>query len=88
MVLALGRGAPRALGFEKSVGLDHRNSTGLRETETPLLEGTHTHKLSCVPGPREKAVISQEPQSDLSTGLGGSPGETGASSSSLWGQGH
>ena len=50
--------------------------------------GGHTHKLSCVPGPREKAVISQEPQSDLSSGLGGSPGETGGSSGPLWGQGH
>lgn len=37
--LALGGGAPRA-------GLEHRSSTGGRETETPLWEGTH--KVSCL----------------------------------------
>ena len=39
------------------------------------MEGTL--KVLCVPGPREKAVTSQEPGEDLRAGLGGSPGEAG-----------
>lgn len=37
-----------------------------------------THKISHAPGPRAKAIISQEPGPDLLAGLGGSPGEVGA----------
>ena len=36
----------------KLVGFDCRTLTGLGETETPLLEGTH--KVVCTSGPREK----------------------------------
>ena len=36
----------------KSRGFDCRTSTGLGETETPLLEGTN--KTLCMPGPRRK----------------------------------
>ena len=66
--------------------LDCRNSTGLGEIETPFLEGTR--KVSCTPGPREKADTSQEPGPDLPAGLGGSPGEAEGGCGSLWGQGH
>ena len=48
--------APRESGFEGQQGLitgTHRNFTGLRETETPLLEGTH--RISCLPGPGAKS---------------------------------
>ena len=40
----------------KAKGLDRRNSTRLGETERPPLGGTR--KVSCTPGPREKAVTS------------------------------
>ena len=33
----------------------HRSSTGLEETETPLLEGAH--RLSCALGPRANQVL-------------------------------
>ena len=36
----------------RSVGFDCRNSTGLGETETSVLESTH--RVSCAPGPRGK----------------------------------
>lgn len=35
------------------MGFDHKNSTGLKETEAPLLEGAC--KVSCIPGCREKS---------------------------------
>ena len=35
-------------------GSDHRNSAGLGEIETPLLEGTH--KILCAPGHRRKST--------------------------------
>lgn len=37
----------------RSVGFDHRNSTGLKKTEAPLLEGAY--KVSCILGCREKS---------------------------------
>ena len=50
---ALGGGAPGAFGFEGQQDLILVfNRTG---GNTLLLEGTH--KDSCIPGPREKAVI-------------------------------
>ena len=62
--------------------LDCRSSTGLGETETPLLEGTY--KFSCAPGPRAKAVTSQHLGPDLPAGLGGSSGEGGGTGVWLW----
>ena len=35
------------------MGIECRTSTGLGETETPLLEGTH--KVACPSGPRGKS---------------------------------
>ena len=39
------------------------------------MEGAH--KVLHAPGPRAKVVTSYEPGPDLSSGLGGSPGEAG-----------
>ena len=36
-----GRRNPQKIWFWSSSGFDHRNSTGLGEIETPLLEGAH-----------------------------------------------
>ena len=47
-----GRRNPQRIRLWKLVGFDCRTSTGLGETETALLEGTH--KVLCVPGPRGK----------------------------------
>ena len=44
--------------------------------------GSHVH---WVPG---KAVTPQEPEPDVTTGLGRTPGEAGVGCGSLWGQGH
>ena len=46
-------GVPRASGFEGQWGSDHRNSTGMGETETPLLDVAH--KVLCTPGRRGKS---------------------------------
>ena len=50
----LGRRRPQSIWLWRPVGLDHRSFTGLGETETPFLEDTH--KVSCAPEPRAKAV--------------------------------
>ena len=59
------------------MGVYYRTSTGLGETETPLLEGggrTHTNSgLHQDPGRR--AVTPQETGSDLPASVGGSPVE-------------
>ena len=47
-----GRRSPQRIWLWRPAGFDHRNSTQLGETETPLLEGAH--KVSCAPGPRGK----------------------------------
>ena len=52
------RRSPLGVWLWRPVGLDHRKSTGLGETETPLLEGIHFS--SCILQPREKAVTSQK----------------------------
>ena len=57
------------------MGFDCRTSTGLGETETPLLEGTH--KIVCASGPGEGAVTSGETEADLPASVGGSPAEPG-----------
>ena len=57
------------------------------ETETPLLEGTHTKQ--CVHrDPGEGAVTPGETEPDLSASAGGSPAEVGGGCGSPWGQGH
>ena len=48
----MGGGAAGAFDIEGKRGLSTGNSTGLGETETPLLE--KTHKVSWLPGPRAK----------------------------------
>ena len=55
------------------MGLNCNNSTKLRETETLLLDSTYS--WPCALGPREKAVTSEEPWSDLLADLEGSSGE-------------
>ena len=57
------------------MGFDCRTLTGLGETETRLLEGTH--KVVCTSGPREGAVIPWETEPDLPASVGGYPGEVG-----------
>jgi len=52
-----------------------KSSTGLGETETPLLEGAH--RLSCALGPRAKQALKKNlGQNDLAN-HGGSPGKGG-----------
>ena len=64
------------------MGIDCRTSTGLGETETPLLE-------ECVHrDPGEGAVNPGETEPDLPASVGGSPAEAGGCSVSPWGQGH
>ena len=55
------------------MGFDCRTLTGLGETETPLLEGTH--KVVCALGPGEGAVTQQETEPDLPASVGGSPAD-------------
>ena len=62
------------------MGFDCRTSTGLRETETPLLEGTH--KVVCTLGPGEGAATPGETEPDLPASVGGSPAE--AVGGGLW----
>ena len=66
--------------------IDCMTSTGLGETETPLLEGTH--KVVCASGPRGRSSDPGETEPDLSASVGGSPAEAGGGSVSPWGQGH
>ena len=51
----MGGEAAGAFDIEGEWGLSTGNSTGLGETETPLLE--ETHKVSWLPGPRTKQVL-------------------------------
>ena len=53
----------------KPSGIDCRTLTGLGETETPLLEGTHKGKGAVTPG---------ETEPDLPASVGGSFAEVGA----------
>ncbi len=58
----------------KLVGFDCRTLTGLGETETPLLEGTH--KVVCASDPGRSSDPG-ETEPDLPAGVGGSPAEAG-----------
>ena len=53
------------------MGFGHRNSAGLGETETPLLEGC-TQDRMC---PRTQGKNQIEPGPDLPASIGGSPSE-------------
>ena len=75
---------PQNIVLWRSGGLDCRKSTGREKTERPLLEDTH--KALGASGPRGKSGDFIRP--DLPADLGGSPGETGGTYGSLWGQGH
>ena len=58
------------------MGFDHRTSTGLGETETPGLEGTHTKKyIVCPKTQRKGTVTAQETDPKVPTNVGGSPVE-------------
>ena len=61
-------------------------STGLGETETPLLEGTH--KVVGGSGPRGRSSDPGETEPDLPASVGGFPAEVGGGCGSPWGQGH
>ena len=50
------------------MGFDDRDSTGLGETEFPLLEGTC--KVLCTPEPREKSSDLVRTESDLPASSG------------------
>ena len=52
----------------KTSGLSFRRARGLKEIENSLLKGAH--KSSHVPGPREEAIIWDEPGSALPGDLG------------------
>ena len=54
---------------------DCRTLTGLGETKTPLLEGTH--KVVCASGPRGRSVTRGETETDLPASVEGSPAEVG-----------
>ena len=60
------------------MGFDCRTSTGLGETETLLLEGTH--KVVCASGPRGRSSDRIETEPDLPASVGGSPAELGGGS--------
>ena len=77
--------SPQSIWLWRPAGLDCRSSTGLGEAETPFLEDAHN--VLHVPGPRAKAVTSQEPRPDLPASLGGCPGEAGCGHGSPWGSG-
>ena len=68
------------------MGFDCRTLTGLGETETPLLQGTH--KVVCALEPRVRSSDPAETELDLPASVGGLPAEAGGGSGSPWGQGH
>ena len=68
-------------------GFDHRNLTGWRETETPLLEGTHNFQAHWE-GPRGKSSDFKRAWPNLPAGLRGSSGDIGGGCGSLQGQKH
>ena len=65
--------SPQSIWNWRPTRLNCRSPTGLVEIETSLLNGTH--KISHAPGPRARAVISQEPGPDPP--VGEYPGEAG-----------
>ena len=69
----IGRRSPQSIWLWRPAGLNLKNSTGLGEPETPLLEGAH--KVPWAPGPSTKAVTPKEPGLGLPAGLGGSLGQ-------------
>ena len=81
----MGRGTPRAVGFEGQQGL---NAGAPQDWGKQKLHSWSAHTVSCTLGPRAKAVTSQECRPDLPAGLGGSPGEAGGSCISPWGCTH
>ena len=50
-----GKKSPQSIWLWRPAGLDHKNSTGLGKTETPLLEDAH--KLLSTPGPGGKKTV-------------------------------
>ena len=71
-------------GDIKPMGLEHRSSTGLRETDSTL--GGCTQGLRCTE--TAKALTSGKPGPDLPAGLGQSSGEMGDNCSLPWGNRH
>ena len=59
----------------KLEGFGCRTSTGLGETETPLLEGTH--KVVCAYAPRGRSSDPTETEPNLPASVGGSPAGVG-----------
>ena len=57
----------QSLWLWRTVGLNGRSFTELGEIKTPLLKATH--KISCTPTLRAKAVTSEKPEQDLSVGV-------------------
>lgn len=82
----IGKRVHHSICLWRPVGLVCIRYTGQRETEPPVLEGTHM--ISCTLKPWEKSVTAKKPRLDPPVGLVGSPGEAGVSCGSLWGQGH
>ena len=69
-----GTGNPHGIWPGRPVGLDYRTSTGLGETEIPVLEGNKTQ--------RKGAATPQETEPKPPAGAGGSPVEEGVSGGS------
>ena len=66
-------GNPQGLWLWKSVRFDYRNSMGLEETETLLLEGTN--KTVCPPGPGGRSSKPTGNWVRLALSVSGSPTE-------------
>ena len=67
-----GTGDPQEIWPWRPAVLDYKTSTGLGETETPVLEGTN--KILCTPRSRRKEQVApQEAEPKLPAGVGGCP---------------
>ena len=74
--------SPQRIWLGRPLEFVRGNSVGLRETQTPLLKGTH--KVSCIPGPSGKKQWPHKSQSRLTCyywvgGREASPVEAGGS---------
>ena len=69
------------------MGFHYKTSTGMGETETPLLRG-HKQNLACTKTQEKGTVTPQNTESDLPASVGGFPVKVLVSSGSPQVQGH
>ena len=82
----IGKRSPQSIWHWRSVGLECRSCTGLMETETPLLEGSHKVSHALGPRPRAKQWLHRSPgQTYLWISESLEEAEVGCGS--MWGQG-